>query len=183
MVITANADGVPCGVGRPDDITLRFESGPTWSMAMCSTRGGAHVETGRPRQDACAHALSPGGDHLVMAVADGVGSRQRSEYGARQAAWTACQSIAAVADAVEPGELDSAAVLALTEARVRQEAARLGIDPDELATTLLVAVIPLESTHGMRRVRVIACGDSDAYHLCRETNRLRRLNGDRKSVV
>ena len=61
-----------------------------WQIHAASVTGAAHVEDGRPNQDAVAHQLLtlPGGsDLLVVAIADGHGDSRhfRSDRGAKMA--------------------------------------------------------------------------------------------------
>lgn len=54
-----------------------------------SQRGQSHIESGAPCQDRCYSVFVPESGHLVMAIADGVGSCALSDLGAR----TAVQSV------------------------------------------------------------------------------------------
>ncbi len=99
-----------------------------------------------------------GGEFLVAAVADGLGSKEHPEIGAREAASTAVASLSlAVAtrrdlSAVDDLELYGALHTALMA--VERKAAELGVDAEALATTLAVV-----AWDGERAVYAVA-GDS-----------------------
>lgn len=142
-----------------------------------SVPGTTHVALGLPDQDAFAlnhlrggwtsasvncdgKVLGPvrGGEFLVAAVADGLGSKEHPEIGAREAASTAVASLSlavatrrdlsAVDDLELYGTLHSALVA------VERKAAELGVGAEALATTLAVV-----AWDGERAVYAVA-GDS-----------------------
>jgi len=98
-----------------------------------SVRGPAHEREGQPNQDAWMGRLTPAG--VVVVVCDGLGSRQRSDFGARAAcsAVVDCARVwGVVADA--PPDLLVRAVHAMWNIRVH------AAGRDACATTCLFAV-------------------------------------------
>ena len=152
---------------RPDDVAIRLDAGPDWQLASVSVRGAFHVRSGQPRQDAAAHALTPDGSHVVVAVADGVGSAARSELGSLAAVAAACDFVVRELAEQRCEELDGDVILQRAAHAVVESAAIHQVSPDELSTTLVLAVVPLRLEGEFRRVRVIGCGDSDAFVLGR----------------
>ena len=113
-----------------------------WRIHGMSVEGYRHRRQGLPCQDACAYKASAYG--AVLAVADGAGSRPRSEEGARLAVELAAEHFArrAVAAAnCRPGE----AVHELLEDAFHDVSKvfldRTGADAADFATTLTVVVL------------------------------------------
>ncbi|MBO1416194.1 protein phosphatase 2C domain-containing protein [Streptomyces sp. FH025] len=118
-------------------------------------QGTGHLATGRGCQDAFKAAASPDGSALVLAVADGAGSRARSALGAHLAVDLACRLLAGdppSPDADEDGWRDwldgragavldgyLGAVRALLATEAPEDGG--GDDEDALAATLAAAVI------------------------------------------
>ena len=127
------------------------------SAAPCTVaatvRGADHVAKGTPCQDA--HAVARAGGAVAAAVADGAGSRKRSEEGSTAAVTAAVEAACGVL-AVRPRATRAAALAALAAARdaVEQRAADLDTDLGELACTLAVAVI------GVSHATVASIGDT-----------------------
>lgn len=142
-----------------------------------SVPGTTHVALGLPDQDAFAinhlcggwmsatvncdgEMLDPvrGGEFLIAAVADGLGSKERPEIGAREAAAAAVTSLSlAVAtrrDLSEVDDLELYGTLHTALMAVERKAAELGVDSEALATTLAVV-----AWDGERAVYAVA-GDS-----------------------
>ena len=142
-----------------------------------SVPGTTHVALGLPDQDAFAlnhlrggwtsasvncdgKVLDPvrGGEFLIAAVADGLGSKEYPEIGAREAASTAVAALSlAVAtrrDLSEIGDLELYGTLHTALMAVERKAAELGVDAEALATTLAVV-----AWDGERAVYAVA-GDS-----------------------
>lgn len=121
-----------------------------WRIRAATVAGASHVEADIGGDDAYAYALAPSGG-VVVAVADGAGSRSgTSAHGA----YAACQAIVALADdlltAVDgPGDAEQALQHAFATARaaVAARAAELGLDVRDLATTLAVAVFTPEASY------------------------------------
>ena len=118
----------------------------TWvALGECVT-GTAHRGRGTPCQDAFRfRTLSPAGEWLAVAVADGAGSASHAEAGAT----LACDEFARRVGLVDPACLSTRNAIVELFAGVRDalvaEAARLGVPPRELACTALLAVVGPES--------------------------------------
>ncbi|WP_200304267.1 PP2C family serine/threonine-protein phosphatase [Streptomyces adelaidensis] len=113
-----------------------------WRIHGLSVEGYRHRRQGLPCQDACAYATTS--SVAVLAVADGAGSRPRSEEGARLAVKLAAEHFARRAKAaveVQPGE----AVHELLRDALRDVSEdfldRTGADAQDFATTLTVVVL------------------------------------------
>ncbi len=65
-----------------------------WRVIGAVVQGASHARTGQPCQDAQAYRRLPDGE-LLIAVADGAGSAERSELGARLAVDTALNALSA----------------------------------------------------------------------------------------
>lgn len=122
-------------------------SGSDWQLVAASVAGRAHERRGVGNQDAFAAATAADGS-LLLAVADGAGSAERSAEGARVAADTAVASLAA------GGALDSGARLlaAFRQARsaVSRKAERSGIPVREYASTLLLVCAGADSVGALQ---------------------------------
>ncbi|WP_330306981.1 MULTISPECIES: PP2C family serine/threonine-protein phosphatase [unclassified Streptomyces] len=113
-----------------------------WRIHGMSVEGYRHRRQGLPCQDACAYTASP--SVAVLAVADGAGSRPRSEEGSRLAVELAAEHFArraAAAADCHPGE----AVHELLEDAFHDVSKvfldRTGADAADFATTLTVVVL------------------------------------------
>ncbi|MFF0137677.1 PP2C family serine/threonine-protein phosphatase [Streptomyces sp. NPDC005227] len=113
-----------------------------WRIHGMSVEGYRHRRQGLPCQDACASAVTA--SVAVLAVADGAGSRPRSEEGSRLAVELAAEHFARRAGAAadrRPGE----AVHALLEEAFHDVSKvfldRTGADAADFATTLTVVVL------------------------------------------
>lgn len=117
-----------------------------WHVHAASAIGSAHLEDGRPCQDAVAHRRV--GDVLVAAVCDGAGSSARSHVGARLLSESLVDELAAavVAGGLGPGlpratlEAPLAAFVAAARERLLAQARLDGAAPGDYATTLVGAV-------------------------------------------
>lgn len=115
-----------------------------WHVLGASVVGTAHRRADRPCQDAHAFRVLPAGALLV--VADGAGSAERSQEGARLAADTALTVLAeSVAQGWPSGEQVWREVFAAAYAAARQaivdRAAQAGVPARAFATTLLCAAL------------------------------------------
>ncbi|GAA1961248.1 protein phosphatase 2C domain-containing protein [Catenulispora subtropica] len=117
------------------------------SVAGWTQTGSSHAARGRETQDAFLARSVPEQDVLVLAVADGVGSRDRSALGSRLAVDVACRILAR--DAPDPAgpaavwrDWARAAATAVAD-EFRRCVRALGPDEDgrELATALAAAVV------------------------------------------
>jgi len=115
-----------------------------WSCIAASVRGVGHIKVGLPCQDAHAwRLLAP--DVIGVAVADGAGSAQLSEIGARIAADSALNAIQTSLNSKGLRDDDSwldllrsAMLCALSS--VEAEAAQRNVEAKELAATLILVV-------------------------------------------
>ena len=99
-----------------------------------SVPGPAHIAAGLPNQDAWGHAVVRG--YRVMVVADGLGSRSRSQDGSRAV-------VTAVPEALRAWlrHTDAPIEVLLGLVHLLWRAALAPIEPDEAATTCLFAAI------------------------------------------
>ncbi|WP_319578669.1 PP2C family serine/threonine-protein phosphatase [uncultured Methanospirillum sp.] len=103
-----------------------------------SVRGSRHIQSGQPCQDAYAALCS--GNTWGVAVADGLGSAEHADTGARIAVETASRAVVADPESpdLQPEERIKQAFLKSREA-VLAEAEEQGMAPAEFASTLIVA--------------------------------------------
>lgn len=117
-------------------------STPHWRVVAASVAGTSHARDGLPCQDAHAWRVLDDGT-LAFAVADGAGSAPLAEVGSVTAVAAA---ISALSREDRPQEAAAAVERAMLHAlrSVVLEAARRGVEPDQLATTLIVGVAGAE---------------------------------------
>ncbi len=144
---------------------MQAESTKSWRVVGASVRGVAHVQGGQVCQDACAFAQQPG-TVLIATVADGAGSAELSEIGAALAVETVVAVMGAVQELPSASDADGWQDL-LTEAvrqaqwRIESEAEIRQLEPNALASTLLLAVATPEATAVMQiGDGAIVAGDS-----------------------
>jgi len=120
----------------------------SWGPVAGWTQAGtSHVARGREAQDAFLILPAREQGPLVIAVADGIGSRDRSTLGARLAVDVACRILAR--DVPEPAEpaatwsewVREAAIAVADEFQRCAAVLTADSDPGELATTLAAAVL------------------------------------------
>jgi len=141
-------------------------SATVWRVAAASVRGAGHARADQVCQDAHAFTRLPNGV-LVATVADGAGSANLSEVGSDLAAKTAAAAIATAE--ILPSEADTEGwktlltdALRLAQVRLEAEAEQRAVDPNALATTLLLAVATPEATAVMQvGDGAIVVGDAD----------------------
>ncbi|MET8848670.1 protein phosphatase 2C domain-containing protein [Amycolatopsis sp. NPDC004625] len=139
-------------------------AGPYWVSAG-SVVGRGHAWAGSTRQDSYALAFSEGGSSLVLAVADGLGSRSRSQLGARHLAAAVAREF--VTAEQEPAAPDDEVLLLEAITRAQNEltevwAPAYGVaDTRALACTLAVVVLPADL--GTRPVLAARVGDSTVF--------------------
>ena len=117
-----------------------------WKVAAARKRGWRHEATGANCEDAC-HVVQPMPGTLVIAVADGAGSVEFAEIGAQVAvengATQVCSGLEQASDALDDPVLErilqEAAAAALSA--VRAEAATRAVDYQQLASTLILAIV------------------------------------------
>jgi serine/threonine protein phosphatase PrpC len=134
-------------------------------LAAASLAGRGHSVHGHTRQDSYAFALAEDGEALIVAVADGLGSRSFSHIGAQHVARAICtylgqQSLPRTKEAAE-----SAVRHVVTEAqyellRVWAPAYRVE-DPRLMATTVAAAWIPVDPA--LAQSIVFRVGDANAF--------------------
>jgi len=118
------------------------EGSAGWRIHGMSVEGYRHRRDGRPCQDACAHTES--GPLAVLAVADGAGSRPRSEEGSRLAVALAGEHFvrrAAAAVDAPPGERVHDLLLDAFHDVTKVFLDTTGPDAADFATTLTVVVL------------------------------------------
>ncbi|WP_374954366.1 PP2C family serine/threonine-protein phosphatase [Rathayibacter sp. AY1D2] len=117
----------------------------TWRVTAASVPGTSHVESGRGCDDAFAYEVAPDGRGVVIAVADGAGSRSGTSA---LGSFAACRAVVAEASALivaATSEISAEPALrrcfAAARAAVESYAGEHGLQTRDLATTLAVAVI------------------------------------------
>ncbi len=120
-----------------------------WTVVGSSVAGSSHAARGVACQDAFAHHETDG--VVVIAVADGAGSKAKSDVGARIAVERAVAHLAARGKAALDSSLAGAAEAALQA--IKEEAASAGAEVSDYAATLLLAVAAAD------RARVFQIGD------------------------
>ena len=123
------------------------------------------------------------GDHLLLAVADGVSSSTHAELGATVAASTAVNHLRRRLDQPDGAAALSAAELFEEAATaMRREAGRRGLDPADVCAVLFTAVIPTRPTApgGERTMWAAWLGDASLWRL--DDERWRHAAGDRKGA-
>ena len=134
-----------------------------WVLHARSSRGSSHVHGGEPRQDSYAATLSQDGKYVITAVADGLGSAKRSNFGSY---WATRIATALLARDLKDG-VDVAVVLGELTPRVASAMEKLASDlinskAEDIAATLVVSVVPKDGPTPIWLARV---GDSDAMVL------------------
>ena len=118
---------------------------PAWHISGVSVQGTSHLEKNIPCQDTHAHQLTVSGD-LLLAIADGAGSAERSQEGAQAAVEQAVAVLEAALQNGAPGdEAGWQTLIARAFASARQavvDLAAAGNAPlRSFATTLACAVV------------------------------------------
>ena len=117
-----------------------------WRVAGTSVQGTSHIKSGQPCQDSSYHYISPDGDILIAAVADGAGSARLSDVGsaltARESVEAARISLSHSSAEISEGYLRSIARTGaiIARSKLEQEASSRGIWIGDLATTLLLVI-------------------------------------------
>lgn len=145
-----------------------------WRIHGISVQGYRHRQTGTPCQDACDHvAIGPSDARVtVLAVADGAGSRPRSEEGSQLAVKLATSYFGDRAAARPPAGKAMHELLMTGFREVRAQFLRkVGDRPDDFATTLTVVLMTrdwlghLSVGDGFVVVRAGAENGERQYHL------------------
>ena len=120
-----------------------------WRIAAATAAGASHRRGNIPNQDAVAHQVvgTARGSVVVVAVADGAGSASRSDEGSRVAADAAVAALeAGVTKRPAAARVEHLATSLVRNAvkraknEVTRHARRQGVEPRELAATLIVAI-------------------------------------------
>ncbi|MEU3457698.1 protein phosphatase 2C domain-containing protein [Micromonospora sp. NPDC006766] len=137
----------PSGVAADQAVLGNLE------VRAASVIGSGHrcEEPVKPRQDAYRVARDRNGEFLVVAVADGMSDSARSELGAATAVGTAVALVRRHLDERRPLEsLNAAELFRAVSAALVQQAKDRGLDPNDVRTTLAVAVLPAYRRGGQR---------------------------------
>lgn len=169
------APGVAADEAALGDLTVRAASlvGP----------GHRCQEPATARQDAYRIARDTTGDHLLIAVADGVSSSSHAELGAAVAAGTAVGFLRRRLDRPDgAARLSAADLFQETADAMRHEAGRRGLEPTDICAVLFVAVVPTRpgTPAGERTLWAAWLGDASLWRL--EERRWRYAAGDRKGA-
>lgn len=170
----AATPGVAADEASLGDLTVRAASlvGP----------GHRCQEPAAARQDAYRIARDATGDHLIVAVADGVSSSSHAELGAAVAAGTAVGFLRRRLD--ESGKVAGLSATDLfTEAAtaMHREAGRRGLEPADVCSVLFALVVPTRpDPSGERTLWAAWLGDASLWRL--EEERWRHTAGDRKGA-
>ncbi len=121
-------------------------------VAAGSLVGTAHLVSGSPCQDAYDFAVSPGG-RLVVAIADGLGSRPHSQVGA----WSFCEGV--IRAGFGRDTLTAADLLAYAAGYAETQAGAYRLTPRDIAFVGAVA------TFDGRRCEIARVGDVSAFGL------------------
>jgi hypothetical protein len=130
--------------------------------------GHRHEEPATTRQDAFRLGRDRLGEHLLVAVADGVSAASRSDLGATVAVRAAVDLLRGELDSGRrPDEIDFATIFKTVSQHVVGAANQTGVDPQELMTALVVAIVPARpaNAHGDRVIRIASVGDASAWVL------------------
>ena len=145
----------------------QFTSGE-WTIQARSSRGASHVHGGEFRQDAYALGRSANGEFVFAAIADGVGSAAFSNFGSYVATRAA---VALLAKSLTNAGAVPEVLRGLPKAvsgHIREFSQHvLGANVDDVATTLVVAVVQANSAAPIWLARI---GDSDALVLTKSGN-------------
>jgi len=132
------------------------------------------------RQDAYRLGRDVTGDHLIVAVADGLSSSSRSDLGATVAVSSA---VAGVVDLLRTGFRPdaqwAARLFSAVAQRIREEAAARGLSDKDVCTVLVVAILPTRLPGNEPRPGWVGwLGDVSLWHLAE--GRWRQAAGNRK---
>lgn len=151
----------PRALEHVPDIAMDWLDTTFAEVRALSARGHEHRYLGELRQDSFAIELTE--SHLVLAVADGVGGEPESHRGSAMAA----RDIVRAADVLEAITAAGSGIevsLQRLAMELAYEARNNGLDPRQLATTLVLAIVSLSAADdGSREVVVAQIGDSTAW--------------------
>jgi len=138
-----------------------------WRLASGVQQGDTHAGAGEPCQDVAWAGVvrGQGGEWLVVAMADGAGTAPRSATGARSAVDRIRCSAERDVPRGEPGEHELRRWFAEAAGRVERAARSRACVPEDLACTLLVAIVgPTGAWFGqVGDGAIVARGPQSAY--------------------
>lgn len=117
-----------------------------WQVVGSSAIGTKHITRGTPCQDAVDYEIIPGGQIIIGAVSDGMGSARRSDVGSKLAVKTALSQMKSTRCWQNQPKNDEQAreifrsVLGTIKATLKQEAENEGYSVEDLDCTLLAFV-------------------------------------------
>jgi protein phosphatase 2C-like protein len=132
------------------------------------------------RQDAYRLGQDATGEYLVVAVADGLSSSQRSDLGATVAVSSAVASLVELLrTGFDPGRLSAPELFGRVARRMREETAARGLSDGDVCTVLITAVLPTLLREGEPRPCWVGwLGDASLWRL--GEGRWRVVAGNRK---
>lgn len=170
----------PRSVGDPPDTIADGADLGDLVLRAASVRGLLHRQYRTPRQDALAFGVREHGAWVVAAVADGVGSADRSELGAALASRVAVELALDALEAAPLLEIAWAPLVARVSGAIvdlaRADADAEGAGEPEAAhrlarrlysTTLSLIAVETAAIGGVRRGVAVTVGDSPALKLTR----------------
>lgn len=142
-------------------------------LRAVSTRGLAHRHYGRVRQDEYGFRRTLDGRYLVLCVADGVSSGKQSHHAATVAVRAGVDLLADLLARVPLPDIAWPRFISeVADGIVWDASHRLGVPyvehldvAEHMATTVLYAVVDLQSDDGAHRVDLLAVGDTSAWVL------------------
>ncbi|MBZ6139914.1 protein phosphatase 2C domain-containing protein [Streptomyces olivaceus] len=136
-------------------------------VRAASVIGPGHRAHGKPRQDAYRIGRDRTGDHLVIAVADGMSDSTHSDVGAQVAVSALVGTVRTALDAGTPlDRLDPYAAFLSAAGQMIAVSEQRGWDPDEVRAVAIVVVVPARpQAGGRRRVWMAAIADVSAWRL------------------
>ena len=157
LPVRAGQPGIAVDAMRLGDLEVR----------AASVIGPAHRcrEPAVPRQDAYLLGRDAQGEHLVVAVADGVSSSAHSELAARVAVSTATREVVAALDqGGGPDAIDVGGLFTVVAREITGTGGNRGVAAHDLCCLLVVAVVPAcPAADGSRRVWTAQLGDVSVW--------------------
>ena len=143
-----------------NDVAEQILQTRRWQMSAASAAGASHVKKGNGSDDAHGYYIASDGTSVVAVVADGAGSRSPSSA---IGSFSVCESVLSAAgrliDSAKSGQAEAVySVFKSALADINLRAERLGLEVDDLATTLAVAVVtPTTSLFAQIGDGIIVC--------------------------
>jgi protein phosphatase 2C-like protein len=172
LPVGASPSGLAADAARIADLEVR----------AASVVGAGHrcQEPAGPRQDAYILGRTPSGDHLVVAVADGVAGSSRSDLGARVAVSTASRELVGMVAAGGISGIDRNLVYNRVAGEMLGTGRSRGLADDDICSILILAVIPTApNPAGSRTIWFSWIGDVSLW--LHRDGLLRRTTGSNKS--